>query len=400
MPPPPKKNTPAKISPHLPSEIRKRGPVDAVREWYLLKTVGLAILFGFFSGFVGGIVVNTRFGEDFLWGPNSKMREYFSVSEAEHTALTRETVAQKAFAATAGIYRFSALVGNIAPRPEDRLASAFFLTGDGYLATTAPLLRNLAFKDIVVVTSDARVYPLEFLAVDPATDLVILKIKGTDFDVLPFVNNNRADYPGTFVWTIEPGEGLLPSEIITSGAVVAGISGRQPFFSDIPYRLGLLKDSVSPKAVGGPILNGKGEIVGVLTADKNNRAMLRVGFLQSALDQALKNRKIIRPSLGIRFYEAAQVINAADDVAYSRRGVVLAGDAARKLAPIDRKSPLAKLGLKAGDRLLALNNESISPLRSLPDILFDYNPGDSVEITYIHAAKESKTTITLGGLNH
>ncbi|MBI5913728.1 serine protease [Candidatus Azambacteria bacterium] len=382
----------------MPSEIRKRGPVDVSYEWYLLKTVGLAVLFGFFSGFVGGIVVNTRLGEDFLWGPNSKVREYFSTSEAEHTILSRETLTQKALATTVGIYRASAIVGVTAPRTEDRLASAFFLTADGYLATTSPHIRSVSFKDLVVVTGNARVYKIESLVADTATDLTILKIKGLNFDVLPFVNNDRID-PGAFAWVVSPGEGLMPSEVVAA-AVTLSTKDRQPFSSDIPYRFAVLKNSVGAESVGTPLLNGKGEIVGVIAGNKNNRSIVRVGFLKSAFDRVLKNHKITRPSLGIHFYEASQTLNAQENTSYGVRGVVLAGDSARKLSGVDRKSPLAPLALKAGDRVLALNNESISAVRSLPDILFDYGPGDRVEITYVRGTEEGKTTITLGSLNN
>ena len=127
---------------------------------------------------------------------------------------------------------------------------------------------------------------------------------------------------------------------------------------------------------------------------------MRAGLLKSAFDRVLKDNKVTRPSLGVHFFEAAQTLNLPENTPYGNRGVVLAGDSTRKIVPVDRKSPLAALGLKAGDRILAINNESISSVRSLPDILFDYNPGDRVEITYVRDNKESKKTMTLGGLNH
>ncbi len=98
-----KKNNTKRIGPHLPSEIRKQGTVDRRDKWFVLKTVGIAVLFGFFSGAVGGITINTRVGEDLLWGPNSKVHEYFSTSQAEHVALSRDTLTQKAAATTAGV---------------------------------------------------------------------------------------------------------------------------------------------------------------------------------------------------------------------------------------------------------------------------------------------------------
>lgn len=399
MTPSPKKNSQTKVPPHLPSEIRKRGIVDVTYEWYLLKTIGLAVLFGFFSGFVGGIVVNTRLGEDFLWGPNSRVHEYFSTSQAEHTILSRETLTQRALATTVGIYRANLASGVTVPRLEDRLASAFFLTADGYLATAAPIMRTVSIKDIVVVTNDARAYQLESLIADPVTDLMILKIKGVNFDILPFVNNDHID-PGAFAWVVVPGEGLVSSEIVANDAVVLGFKDRQPFSSDIPYRFSVLKNSAPAESLGAPLLNGKGEIIGVIAANKNNRSVVRAGFLKIALDSVFKNHKITRPSLGIHFYEASQMLNMSEDTPYGARGVVLAGDTVRRLSPVDRKSPLASFALKAGDRVLAINNESISSVRSLPDILFDYSPGNHVEITYARGTKEGKATITLGSLNN
>ena len=114
----------------------------------------------------------------------------------------------------------------------------------------------------------------------------------------------------------------------------------------------------------------------------------------------MKNNKITRPSLGIHFYEASQILNTPENAPYVDRGVVLSGDTSRHVLPVESKSPLAVLNLTPGDRILSLNNEAISTVRSLPEIILDYKPGDKVEIMYLHDGQEQKTTITLGVLNH
>ena len=228
---------------------------------------------------------------------------------------------------------------------------------------------------------------------------MILKIKGMNFNVFPFVNSDRLD-PGTFVWSVAPGEGITGIQIAASGVINVGAKDRQLFFSDAPYRFAMLENSMLAQSIGTPLLNSRGEVVGVVAGYKNNRGVIRAGFLKSAFDSLLKNNKITRPSLGIHFYEASQILNTPENAPYVDRGVVLSGDTSRHVLPVERKSPLAVLNLKPGDRILSLNNEAISTVRSLPEIILDYKPGDKVEIMYLHDGQEQKTTITLGVLNH
>ncbi|MEK7508692.1 MAG: hypothetical protein AAB568_02455, partial [Patescibacteria group bacterium] len=56
------------IAPHLPKEVRQKGKGDLTEQKWFLKLFLLAVVFGFASGLVGGMVINSRFFDNWLWG--------------------------------------------------------------------------------------------------------------------------------------------------------------------------------------------------------------------------------------------------------------------------------------------------------------------------------------------
>lgn len=384
-----KKEEDSPISPHLPKEVRQKGRGEFFWRSPWLATLLLAVAFGFFSGLVGGLLINSPLLDDWLLGPQGHLTNFTrQVERSDSRLLARDALSKKAQKSLAAFYRQSSLLSqNSLPRLEDRIGVGFFVTSDGWLATTAAVIGKYHKKDLVVLTADRQIFQLEKMVSDPISDLVLIKVDGGGFNPLPFTFNDNLEI-GLALWLPTENEGLKPTELLLNSQFSPKSKNELYLSSERLYRLGLLKDDFSRPFFGSPILTTKGEVAGVLVGPAS---FVRASLIDSALKSVVKSEEITRPYLGAHFIEVSELI--ANSQPY---GVKLLDDAFHSAPALEKKSPLLALGLKAGDIILALGNETITPARSLPDILADYPPGAKVEVKYRRDGKEKTGEVEVG----
>lgn len=373
----------AYIAPHLPKEVRQKG--IGVMFWRLPATKAflITVLFGFFSGVVGGMVVNSSPFDEWLWGPNSPINSRNrSVESGAGRVLPRDVLAKKSAGALVTFYRQSAVAEKeIAPRPEDALGVGFFITSDGWLATTRSVIGKINKNDLATVSFDNQILNAEAIVFDPISDIALVKVKGGNSNSLPFVLNDYYD-TGATLYVPSVNSGMAHSELLLNNYFFAKSKSDYYRVSERLYRLGLLSKSFEKKIFGSPVITSKGEIAGVLIGENN---FVRASLIDSALKSVVKSKEIERVYLGARFVEVGALV-----------GIMKNQDAGIKLTALEKISPLLPLGLKAGDIIISINNENITPLRSLPDILADYQPGTSVEVKYSRDGVEKTVVAELG----
>lgn len=385
------------IAPHLPKEVRQKGKGDYSQPRWFLNVVSLAALFGFVSGLVGGIVINSGYFDRLLWGDYGVNQAGNQTRRPDYQQLNRDDLSSKVLAGTVELYLSNARVGNEAILdPSQKLATGFFLTADGWIACSKNILGRYGRSDIFVITADRKILAVEKILIDPISDLAFLKTKISNVSVLPFAFFEDIG-PGTEVFLPQAGAGLLPTKVVAVNGFFPRSKADYFFSSENLYRRGLLSESFEKEMVGAPLVNSRGEILGVLSGVVDGKGaysyFLRSSILRVAFRRAMDSGSINRAYMGFHFTEPNQMLQTADGY---RRGIVLAADTYRKLPAVERRSPLAAAGLKAGDIMLAIGNESITVLRTLPEILADYLPGDKIEITYRRGVEEKKTEVLLG----
>ena len=147
---------------------------------------------------------------------------------------------------------------------------------------------------------------------------------------------------------------------------------------------------------GGPLVNTSGEVIGINTAVAGNAE--NIGFaipindLQGLVKSVLKEGKLLRPYLGVRY------ISLTDDVAYQynldvKRGAYLAPSQGQAVVLED--SPAQKAGLKEKDIITKIDDVSINESNSLTSVLGRHSVGDKVTLTVNRDGKEQKITATL-----
>jgi len=386
-----------KVAPHLPKEVRLRGGDAIERENWFLKLFILAVVFGFISGIVGGMIINSRFFDNWLWGEGGAWKATVTVNRTESKNLSRDNLNRKALSVAFEIYPASALGKDNIIDVTAKVGSGFFLTSNGYAATVKNIFDRFNKKDLLAINSDKKVFRFGTVYNDPITDLAIIKMEGEGGGNLPFAYEEDI-YPDLDLWLPLLDTGILQTKVLANDFWSPKTRTDYYFDSEKIYRFGLLKDLYSKKEGGAPLINLQGEVVGMVlgTAEAGNNfsLFLKSPVISSALKKVLDKGVINRSYLGLHFQEVNNLVGSKDQAAL-KYGVILSNNPVSGALFVDKKSPLLTLGLKLGDVVTSINDEVVSPLRSLPEILLDYSPGDKIKIKYERAGVEKNLEVNL-----
>lgn len=154
--------------------------------------------------------------------------------------------------------------------------------------------------------------------------------------------------------------------------------------------------SINPGNSGGPLVNMNSEVIAINTAVAGNAE--NIGFaipindIQGLINSVLKEGKLVRPYLGVRY------ISLTDDIAYQynlnvKRGAYLAPSQGQ--ASILEGSPADKAGLQEKDTIIKIDDTKIDENNSLTSVLGRYTAGDTVTLTIVRDGKEQTVKATL-----
>ena len=148
------------------------------------------------------------------------------------------------------------------PSPDYR-ATGFLIDGKGYIVTNAHVVNRL--KTIYIENNKGEFFLAQTIYADKLTDLAILKINDTAFKTvynLPYSINRTNSNLGEQIFTM----GYPRNEIVYGEGYVSAKSGNED--DSTAYQVSV---SVNPGNSGGPVLNKRGEIIGIITS-KNSTA--------------------------------------------------------------------------------------------------------------------------------
>lgn len=268
----------------------------------------------------------------------------------------------------------------------DSGGTGFLISADGLIVTNNHVIRD---ADEVRVRIGPRTYIAEVRGADAATDLALLEISA-DED-LPYLALGDSDALRPGDWVMAVGDPLQFENTVTVG-VVSG-KGRQ---INISQETSSFENFIQTDAAinfgnsGGPLLNLRGEVIGINTAI--NAAAENIGFavpintLKSILPQLREHGKVRRGYLGIGIqnlsYEAAEAFGLAVD-----SGVLIN-------RVIDDK-PAARAGLKHSDIIVSVDGRKVESTRGLIDYVSAQGPDATVELEILRKGKRVKKKVSL-----
>ena len=149
---------------------------------------------------------------------------------------------------------------------------------------------------------------------------------------------------------------------------------------------------------GGPLVNAAGEVIGINTATsttaENMGFAIPISSVKGMLKQLTETGEAKRAYLGVYSANITPEIAKAYDLPVSTGAYLYSSSA---YSAVVKDSPAAKAGLKDKDIVTAVNGVKVGAAGTLADLIGEYKPGDTVQLTVIRDGKEIAVNVTLEG---
>jgi serine protease Do len=270
---------------------------------------------------------------------------------------------------------FDLLLGNRGTRTqpvETSLGSGVIVSKEGHIVTNYHVIERM--NEIEVQLSDDRTFRATLLGSDPTADIAVLKITAPNLQPLP-LGDSESVRVGQLVFAIGNPFGL--GETVTTG-IISAKGRRAGEDSAVEY---LQTDAaVNRGNSGGPLINLRGEIVGINSAIFSNNDegnWLGISFAvpsntaRRALESVIKRGRIVRTYLGVT------ITNVTPELA---RQIQLDSTKGAFITDVVPGSPAERSGLQAGDVALEVNGRAIADSVALRNRLNEVDVGEKVEL--------------------
>jgi serine protease Do len=326
--------------------------------------------------------------------PEDFSTPFINVVAASRDAVVNITAEVESDYQGSGLDDYFRFFGLNHPRTQRSFGTGFIFRDDGYILTNNHVIAGA--NKVQVTLSGDETYPAMVVGRDPATDLAVLKIEPRDdLPVIPFGHSDELQI-GEWVVAIGnpfPQQGL--DRTVTSGVVSA--KGRKNLrFSggNVQYQNYIQTDaSINPGNSGGPLLNLKGEAIGVNAAISSPTGSsvgigfaIPIDFARAVVPDLITHGKVTRGWLGVVATDISKEM--AEDLDLSTAAVIL--------ETIVRGSPAARAGLEPRDILVKLNGQEI---RDADDFRFQVaaTPVDKeIELEIIRDGRNLNLPVTIG----
>lgn len=275
--------------------------------------------------------------------------------------------------------------------------SGFVVREDGLIVTNKHVVQDeTAFFSVIL--ADGRTVPAKVLARDPILDLALIDIDVENIPALPLGDSDMLR-PGQTVIAI--GNALSELGNTVTRGVISGI-GRTVLAATSGGRSEILDHAIQTDAAinpgnsGGPLLNLRGEVIGINAAVSNRGQS--VGFAipinsaKQTIESVLAHGRIIRPYLGVRYLPITPRLAEELELSVTVGAIISAGENGSAIIP---NSPAAKVGLQDGDIILEINKELLDEKDSLAKVISRQQVGDEVKIKVLRGEEELLIHVTL-----
>jgi len=268
---------------------------------------------------------------------------------------------------------------------EEGLGSGVIVDPSGYIITNAHVVRNAV--DVTVKLGDGRSFEnVQVVGADPATDIAVLKIDAADLIAAPWGNSDKLEV-GDPVLAIGNPYGL--ARTVTAGIISA--KGRRGI-TDAAYQNFLQTDAaVNPGNSGGPLVNIKGQVVGINTAilGESFRGIsfaIPSNITKDVYEQLKSSGNVARGWLGVQLQPLTAELARQLGVK-GRAGVVVT-----RVVP---GSPAEQAGIEDGDVIVKWNGRPINTPRGLTFAVAMTPIGSKVPLVVLRGGQPMKLSLTV-----
>jgi serine protease Do len=258
---------------------------------------------------------------------------------------------------------------------QQSLGSGFIVDKEGYILTNNHVVDGA--DGIRVTLLDGRSYDAEVKGRDAKTDIALIKIKPENG--LPVATLGDSDALLVGEWVIAIGNPFGFGHTVTAGIV----SAKDRTIGAGPYDSFIQTDaSINPGNSGGPLLNARGEVVGInsaiIASGQGLGFAIPVNMARSVMEQLRDKGSVTRGWLGVQIQPLTPEL---------RESLKLAAEGGALIAGVVKGDPADKAGLKAGDVVLEFDGRAVHSDRDLVSIVGNTPVGRKAAVKLVRDGK-------------
>lgn len=275
---------------------------------------------------------------------------------------------------------------------EQSIGSGFIVSTQGLIVTNRHVVSDTD-AEYKVITNNEKIYEAKQILRDPLNDLAIIKIEASNLKPLVLANSDNLVL-GQIAIAIGTPLGEFRNTV-TSGIVSGlgrGITAGSPLESYVERLDNVIQTdaAINPGNSGGPLLNSKGEVIGINTAVSQEGQNIGFAIPVNVLKELLNNYqesggKISRPFLGIRYKVLDQETAIMNDL--------VAGAYIVEVVP---NSNADKAGLTKGQVISSIEGKKITKENDITNLIKQHKVGDKLTLEIWDNGKKQTKTVILG----
>ena len=266
------------------------------------------------------------------------------------------------------------------------LGSGVIVDKEGYILTNNHVVEDA--DEIKVILGDKREFDGKVIGTDPQSDVAVIKIEGEN--LLPArLGNSDALRVGN--WAIAIGNPFGLTQTVSFGVVSA--TGR----ADIgiaQYEDMIQTDAaINPGNSGGPLVNIKGEVIGINTAIFSKSGgyqgigfAIPINMAKINMNSLIKHGRVTRGWLGVVIQDLTPALIKQFNVS-SNEGVLI--------ADVQKESPASEANMKTGDVIVKFNEKDVTDVNHLRNIVAQTEVGKVVSVIVLRNGKEEKLSVKI-----
>ena len=278
------------------------------------------------------------------------------------------------------------------------LGSGFVVDKDGYILTNRHVIDGA--DQISVTLSNGRTYEAKLIGKDARTDVALIKIEPKEtLTTLPLGNSDATDV-AEWVMAIGNPFGLWADGQVGGPSVTVGVvsfKGRALPLGVRGTAVDMIQTdaSINPGNSGGPLINTRGEVIGINTMIITNgpQQSSGVGFAvpinvaKEILPQLRTKGRVIRGWLGVSIQDVTEALARSYHLKEAKGAII---------ADVNEGSPADKAGLKPDDVVIAVDGREVRDRSELTNYIASRAPDTTVHLKVLRNGAEKDVSVTLG----
>jgi Do/DeqQ family serine protease len=271
--------------------------------------------------------------------------------------------------------------------------SGFIISTDGLILTNSHVVDGA--DKVTVALKDGRTLEGKVVGNDNLTDVAVVRIKADNLPIVPLGNSSKLEIGE---WAIAIGNPLGLDNTVTTGIISAtGRTSSEIGVSDKRIDFIQTDAAINPGNSGGPLLNAKGEVIGINTAIIQGAQGL--GFAipidkaQTIADQLITKGKVEHGYLGLQMVGLTPQIK---EQLKNSQGIEIQEDRGVLVIKIIRNSPAETAGLRSGDIIKTIKGQEVNEPEAIQKIVESTGVGKEIPLVIVRGDKTLNLNVKVG----